>query len=204
MPVNPNASGFNIVQNAGKSDYGALQLQFQRSLSKGLTVLGSYTWSHCRDDGSANFEVGYLRGNCDFDVRHSFSAAVSYNLPNVGGNGFIKAILDHWGVDDRFTARTAFPVFLTTQSVIFSPVTGLPEPAYYYSVPGQPLYLSGSACVTFFGPNNSYRPSGSRSEPALSRRTRHQIRVRLLCLSLPPAIPTQPVYPTPDVPCLAK
>ena len=109
---NPNAFGFTFGENGLKSDYDALQAQFRRRLSRGLTALASYTWSHCIDYGSENYNFGYQRGNCDFDVRHNFSAAFSYDLPDVGHNGFVSAVLHHWGLDDRFTARTGFPVTL--------------------------------------------------------------------------------------------
>ena len=51
---NPNLEGANLVTNAGTSDYNALQLQFQRRLSRGLQALGSYTWSHSIDTASAS------------------------------------------------------------------------------------------------------------------------------------------------------
>jgi len=148
---NPNIASAFLVQNGLTSDYDGLQAQFQRKLSGGLTVLASYTWSHCIDWGSAAFNIQYLRGDCDFDVRQNLSAAASYSLPSVRGNKLIGAVLSHWGIDDRFTARTAFPVFLIGTS-IFNPATGLAEPGYYDTVPGQPLYLSGSTCDGFFAP----------------------------------------------------
>jgi hypothetical protein len=148
---NPNIVNMFLVQNGLTSDYHSLQAQFQRRLSRGLTVLGSYTWSHCIDYGSLNFEIGYLRGNCDFDVRNNLSAAFSYTLPSVGHNGFAKAILDHWGLDDRLTARTSFPIFLQGNT-IFDTTTLKAQPSYYYSVLGQPLYLSGNTCNAFFAP----------------------------------------------------
>jgi hypothetical protein len=90
--------------------------------------------------------VGYLRGNCDYDIRHNLSAAFSYDLPDVGHNGFANALLHHWGLDDRFMARTAFPVTLEG--------SGLFEPnGQYYDeglsfVPGQPVYLYGANCAS--------------------------------------------------------
>jgi hypothetical protein len=114
---NPNGSSFSFVGNGLTSDYDALQAQFRRRLSQGLTALASYTWSHCLDYGSSNFEFGYQRGNCDFDVRQNFNAAFSYDLPDVGHEGFVRAVLHHWGLDDRFTARTAFPVTLQGNSL---------------------------------------------------------------------------------------
>jgi len=102
--------------------------------------------SHCIDYGSQNYNYGYQRGNCDFDVRHNVSAAFSYNLPNVGHDGFVKASLRDWGLDDRFTARTAFPVTLDGNFLV------QPNGQNYYGglnfVQGQPVYLYGANCAT--------------------------------------------------------
>jgi len=143
---NPNATNIHVVENGLTSDYDSLQVQFRRRLARGLTALASYTWSHCIDYGSSNYLLGYQRGNCDFDVRYNFSAAFSYDLPNVGRGGFVDAVLHHWGVDDRLTARTAFPV-----DVIGNPLQQ-PNGQLYYagldSVPDQPLYLYGANCAS--------------------------------------------------------
>jgi hypothetical protein len=144
--ANPIASDFTFVENGLTSDYDALQARFQRRLSRGLTALGSYTWSHCIDYGSQNLLVGYQRGNCDFDVRHNLSAAFSYGVSSEWNNGFVNAVLRHWGVDDRLTARTAFPVTLNGNGLF------QPNGQLYYAglnlVPGQPLYLYGDNCAT--------------------------------------------------------
>ena len=147
-PSNPNTSyGFGIVQNGLTSDYDSLQVQFQRRLSNGLTTLASYTWSHCIDYGSQNYFIGYQRGNCDFDVRHNLSAAFSYDLPKVGPNGFMNAVLQHWGLDDRFTARTAFPIAVNG-GTFFSPVTGQEMATGVDLVSNEPIYLYGANCAS--------------------------------------------------------
>jgi len=53
--VSPNANLAQAVLfgNTATSDYSALQLQFNRRMSRGLQALASYTWSHSIDDGSA-------------------------------------------------------------------------------------------------------------------------------------------------------
>ena len=147
-PDNPNApEGFEYVQNGLTSDYDALQFQFRRRLSHGLTAMASYTWSHCMDFGSQNYLFGYHRGNCDFDIRQNFSAAFSYDLPNVGHSGFESAVLRHWGLDDRFTARSGFPITLNGTQVVDS-VTD----QFFYSgldlVPDQSVYLYGANCAS--------------------------------------------------------
>jgi hypothetical protein len=40
--------------NGSASNYNALQLQFQRKLSKGFQVLAAYTWAHALDDATGN------------------------------------------------------------------------------------------------------------------------------------------------------
>ena len=143
---NPNIPDFDLIENGLTSDYNSLQVQFRRRLSRGLTALGSYTWSHCLDYGSENYELAYQRGNCDSDVRHSLSAASSYDLPNVGHGEFVDAVVHHWGLDDRLTLRTAFPVTLYGNANL------QPDGQLYYEglnlVPGQSVYLYGSNCAT--------------------------------------------------------
>ncbi len=143
---NPTKATFFIVSNGLTSDYNSFQAQFRRRLSEGLTALASYTWSHCIDYGSQDYSFGYQRGVCDFDVRHNLSAAFSYDLPNVGHNGFLNAVLHHWGLDDRLTARTAFPVTLDGRTL---PQTdGQLYHAGLNLVPGQPIYLYGANCAS--------------------------------------------------------
>jgi len=157
-------NAFTYTENGLSSDYDSLQAQLQRNLSHGLTALASYTWSHCLDYGSSNLLVAFVRGNCDFDVRHNFSAALSYDVPNVGHSGFVNAILHHWGLDDRFSARSAFPVglggvasFLPNGQVFF---TGL-----NYD-PTQPLYITQCVSPLSTGPAQIPCPGGKGINPA--------------------------------------
>ena len=142
-PNMPNGSIF--IQDRLTSDFNSLQFRFQRRLSRGLTALGSYTWSHCIDYGSENYSFGYQRGNCDFDVRHNLSAAFSYDLPSVGHNGFANVLLHDWGGDVRLSARSGFPVTLVGNDLV------QPNGQIYHAgldlVPGQAVYLYGANCA---------------------------------------------------------
>ena len=157
---NPITNFFYFIENGLTSDYDSLQTQFQRRLSRGLTTLASYTWSHCLDYGSQNFLYVYQRGNCDFDVRHNLSAAFSYDLPNMEHNGFADAMLHHWGVDSRFTARTGFPITLNGNQT-FDPKTGKFFNSGLDLVPGQPIYIYGSQCAAVY--NNGLGCPGGRA-----------------------------------------
>lgn len=143
---NPNMNNVFFSENRLTSDYDGLQIQFRRRLSRGLTALASYTWSHCIDYGSSNILFSYQRGNCDFDVRHNVSAAVSGDLPNVGRKPFVKAVLNHWGIDSRFTARTGFPVTLVGNQLLLP--NGLVYDSGLNLTPGQAVYLYGTDCAS--------------------------------------------------------
>jgi hypothetical protein len=147
-------NGVFVVQNGSSSDYNSAQLQYRRRLSSGLTALGSYTWSHCLDAGSSNANFGYRRGNCDFDVRHNLSTAFSYDLPNAGHAGVVSALLHHWGLDDRFMVRSAFPVTLVGN--LIPQINGQKYDAGLSFVPGQPIYLHGANCASIL-----QQPSGA-------------------------------------------
>ncbi len=79
-------------------------------------------------------------------MRNNVSAAFSYDFPNVGHNGFVSHVLHNWGLDDRLTARTAFPVTLDGRALL-DPV-GQIYTAGLNLVPGQSVYLYGSNCAT--------------------------------------------------------
>jgi hypothetical protein len=140
---NPNfmsGGSLTVTSNGATSDYDALQVQFQRRLSKGLQAQASYTWSHSIDEASLNsvvFEL--LRASSDFDVRHNFQAAITYDMPGRYDNPLAGAILRHWAIDARVTARSALP-FEVSSGVIFD-VSGTRQQLRANLVPGQPLYI---------------------------------------------------------------
>jgi hypothetical protein len=144
-PTNPNfTSGFGLYLTTGRasSDYDALQLQFQKKVSHGLQSLISYTWSHSIDDGSSNTFIDRLvRGSSDFDVRHNFQMALTYDVPGRYSNPVLSAILKHWGLDTRISARSGFP-FDILDGNTFLP-NGQQVSLRPDLVPGVPIYLFG-------------------------------------------------------------
>jgi hypothetical protein len=141
-PFNPNF-GYLILFHSGlTSSYQSMQAKFQRSVSHGIQVLTSYTWSHSLDFGSNDYALPAIRGNSDFDVRNNFQAGLSWDAPFQAG-GFEGILLRNWGLDLRAMARSAFPVTLEGNYLV-DPATG----SQYYGnldiVPGQAIYLYGS------------------------------------------------------------
>ncbi len=153
LSPNPSFGNAQLVGNTATSDYHALQLQFQRRLSRGLQALTSYTWSHSIDTASAGSAFGNQanalaptvnpnanRGPSDFDIRHAFSAALTYEIPTLKTNAFARAILRGWSVQNIVQARSAPPVNVFNPFLLlFNGVTSVRPDV----VPGMPLYLFG-------------------------------------------------------------
>jgi len=144
--VNPNFSRGNplyLTTNGSSSDYDALQVEFQRRLSRGLQALASYTWAHSLDDLSQNVNLTTppIHGNSDFDTRHTFSAALTYSLPVHFSNAFARGVLGGWSLDTRIIGRSALP-FLATSGITFT--SNGTQLAYLVPniVPGVPIYVS--------------------------------------------------------------
>ena len=150
--LNPNFSFVNVTDNSATSDYHALQLKFQRRLSHGLQGLASYTFSHSIDISSTDAFATYLstpgavaspnldRGNSDFDIRHSFSGGVTYDLPYRGSDKVAGAILGGWSLDGFVLARSAPPVNLVGAMSFAAGTIFYLRPSLN---PGVPLELEG-------------------------------------------------------------
>lgn len=125
----PNASVY-LSRNAGDSNYHSLQTNFQRRMSRGLQLMASYTWSKSIDNASdevtgllpstgipgLGIDLARERGVSDFDVPHSFAAAVSWDVPGPK-TGFARAILGGWGIDSVGRARSGQPFSIITQQI---------------------------------------------------------------------------------------
>lgn len=139
---NPSFGSVQYLASGVTSDYQAGQVQFQRSVTKGLQVLGSYTWSHSIDFGSQSTTLTLLRGNSDFDVRHNFQGALSWELPTLRSSTPLAFLVDNWGLDLRFIERTAFPITLGG-NLLINTATGAEYPGTLNLIPDMPVYLYG-------------------------------------------------------------
>jgi len=86
----PNLGSITVQDNRGKSDYDALQAQYERRLTQGLQVTGAFTWSKTLDDSCGNLDAcapqlytnyGIERGLSTQDQDYVMSASVLYELP---------------------------------------------------------------------------------------------------------------------------
>ena len=150
----PNALGFtlrpvpqfddiNILESRANSNYHSLQTRFQQRLSRGLSLLASYTWSKSIDDASNfftsagdpnfpqdSFNTRAERGRSNFDVRHRLSVSYSYDLPFGEGraflndNGWLTTVLSGWETYGIVTLQSGRPFTVALLSDIDNSGTG--------------------------------------------------------------------------------
>jgi hypothetical protein len=99
---NPNFADVDVIETEANSSYNSLQLRFAQRLWKGLSVLGSYTYSKSIDDasnffsstGDSNFpqnsnDLSAERGLSNFDIRNRFTLSYAYDLPIAKGHRYL-------------------------------------------------------------------------------------------------------------------
>jgi len=143
---------FDVQRNAGSSSYNALQAQYRHRLSQGIQALLSFTWGHSLDDVSSDGNIANVplagsrraseRGASDYDVRSSFSGAVSYDIPEPEKRE-LRPILGSWSMDSILYVRSAPPLTVVTGNnpypyVSLSGSNSVQRPNV---VPGVPLYV---------------------------------------------------------------
>src|SRR5439155_24223023 len=88
-----------IADDGGTRSYNALLISVTRRRSRGITLQGNYTWSHCIEDFGVTPQFqnnGQVvkerrranRGNCDQDRRHNVNVSTVYETPR-----FAKMVL---------------------------------------------------------------------------------------------------------------
>lgn len=158
-PTSNPAVVASFIDNSATSSYNALQLQFERHLSHGLQALASYAWAHSIDDGSADngqFESnlgapgvpGSNRGSSDFDIRHTFSAGITYAIPAPRANRLLNALAGGWSIQNTVLARSAPPVNIDDFNFFGGLTPGVISDLRPDLVPGQPIYLHGANCAS--------------------------------------------------------
>jgi hypothetical protein len=115
----------------GTSSYHALQVDFSRRFSHGLSLRGVYTWSKTLDDGdslnqttagnapglaSNPFNLSSDKGLATFDVRNVAVINALYALPFGQGksyasglSGWRSGLVSGWSVSSIVTAQAGFP-----------------------------------------------------------------------------------------------
>jgi hypothetical protein len=131
-----------LTENGGGSNYQALQLQYRRQLARGFQAQASYAWSHSIDNDSSDAFLLWAadgfsdRGSSDFDIRHSFTLASTYELPRMRSSAAHARWLSGWAFDGVFHARSGFPVsVLNSEDYMGITLMNAFRPNLVYGVP---------------------------------------------------------------------
>lgn len=110
------------------SNYHSLQTSFNRRISSGLLIQGSYTYSHAIDMADYGDWTGFNwnasnvfyrnRATASFDTPHNFQAAYVYDLPfgkdkKWATTGIPRAVLGGWQFNGLFAAFSGRPFTVT-------------------------------------------------------------------------------------------
>ncbi|MBC8165981.1 MAG: carboxypeptidase regulatory-like domain-containing protein [Bryobacteraceae bacterium] len=110
--------GFRLRSNWGHSTYHAMQVNFRRRFSEGLTASVGYTWSKSIDNvsddrGLIEHDAYSARGNrgpADFDRTHRFTAAYAYDLPGLFNKSMLgRNALGGWNLSGFITLQSGTP-----------------------------------------------------------------------------------------------
>ncbi|HKV38046.1 MAG TPA: hypothetical protein VJX67_02445, partial [Blastocatellia bacterium] len=110
----PYLNYINLLANGDESNYNGLQMTLTQRTSHGLSFTAGYTYAHALDNSSDNFGLLHIPvlnsdpryASSDFDIRHRFTLAATYELP--GKSGFAQ-MLKGWSLNSVVTIQTGTP-----------------------------------------------------------------------------------------------
>jgi hypothetical protein len=164
----PGLASIGMETQTGSQKYHSLQATLEKRLSRGLTVLASYTWSKSLDDlppsqtlqanGSGSFSEpiyapGFSRfeyGPSVFDRAHRFVASYVWQSPLLKGSPwYVKQTLGGWQVSGILTAQTgdAFTIYAGTDR---SATNGKDRAVVIGGLNGGDACLGATNCRTWF------------------------------------------------------
>ena len=126
-PVNPAFGAIGITSSDAQSFYNSLQLSVNKSLSRGISLRASYTYSKSVDDASSSSSGSSAassrqyplmrtldRALSSFDIRHRLVLNYFYTLPFGSGqrwlnSGILTRVLGGWRLGGIIRFRTGTP-----------------------------------------------------------------------------------------------
>ena len=141
-----------LATNHGASSYHAFDFQYRLKTWRGFSGLASYSWAHSIDNSSSDSVLYWSgsgltpssdRGSSDFDVRHAFQAAFTYETPRSARQSLRSSLLHGWALDGLLHARTGFPI--TVLDTDYAQGLSFANVFTPNLVPGQPIWVTDSA-----------------------------------------------------------
>ncbi len=116
--IYPGFSSITMTEAASNSSYNSLQVSVNWQNKHGLSLQGSYTWSHELDytSGDLNtlsnpFNRAYDYASGDLDRRHSAVISYVYELPFFkNSSGFVHSTLGGWELSGITIFQTGLPI----------------------------------------------------------------------------------------------
>src|SRR5262249_23676933 len=129
LRLTPLSTTRYFAADSGWPDYNALQVQLHKTFSHGITGTFNYTWSHSMSNtaaDNANNQQNWTtwrnpsldRRPSPFDLRHTISAFLNYDLPIGSGrlvnltNKWMNRTLGGWTASTIVTFSTGAPQLL--------------------------------------------------------------------------------------------
>jgi hypothetical protein len=134
--ANPQFLHTVLAGNFSNSTYNGLQVQVRKRFTRGLTVQGSYVWSHAIGDDPVDspYFVAYYRTlrnesldkePLSYDYRSVFKINGVYELPFGKGkpigrnvNGFVDRVIGGWQIGAIGYAQSGAPLTLVGQNTV--------------------------------------------------------------------------------------
>jgi carboxypeptidase family protein/TonB-dependent receptor-like protein len=154
--------------NAQNSSYDGLQVTYKTRSWKGLNVVAGYTYAHSIDESTSNrhfnvqnsLDVRAERGNSDFDLRHRFTFAATYEVP---GRKSFAQLLEGWQVNTIVILESGMPFSLFDAADDFSftgefndrwNITGSPNNIHWSKTTPIPFFpATDPRCIAAAGPD---------------------------------------------------
>jgi Carboxypeptidase regulatory-like domain/TonB dependent receptor-like, beta-barrel/TonB-dependent Receptor Plug Domain len=146
----PTGGVFLLTENNAHSNYNALQVQYRRPVSGGLQALLNYTLSHSLDNASndsveavSNAVISAAKdyASSDFDVRNTFSGALTYFTPALN-NRVSGRLLRDWSFATVIVARSGFPFNVSVATETIAGARPRPD-----LVPGESIWISNAGAA---------------------------------------------------------
>ncbi len=109
-----------LYDNGLNNNYNSLQVNLNRRMARGLSFIGSYTWSKALGYTAGNgmvlnpFDLASNYGPLDYDRRHVLSIGHLWELPfGRNGSGIMATLLGGWQINGMFHWASGAPLTVT-------------------------------------------------------------------------------------------
>jgi Carboxypeptidase regulatory-like domain len=130
----PYLNYIDYLQNNNVSNYNALQVALTQRQSHGLSFVLGYTYSHALAENYDNWSYVVpinsasqksIYGDSMFDIRHHFTASVTYMLP---GKATKSQLLDGWSINSIVLLQSGAPWAINDITTDFSGTNEINNP----------------------------------------------------------------------------